>query len=151
MIRAIGKHLAPALWLLGLVIAAGVVGGYIVSHQRLTWPTWAPLVGKQYYRLDARFTDAAGVLPGQGNAVMVSGVKVGEITGVHLDRGTAVLGMRIDERFGHVRPDATLLMRPKTSLQDMVVELDPGTAAAGPELPSGTTLGLRAGGRFVSM
>jgi phospholipid/cholesterol/gamma-HCH transport system substrate-binding protein len=37
-----------------------------------------------------------------------------------------------------VHPDATVLLRPKTGLKDMVLELDPGTR--GPELRSGATL-----------
>jgi phospholipid/cholesterol/gamma-HCH transport system substrate-binding protein len=125
-----------------MVIAGLSVGGYILGHQRLTWPSWAPLVGKDYYYLNARFAAAPGVLPGQGNAVTISGVKVGEISGESLENGQAVLKMRLDARFGHVHRDATVLLRPKTALKDMVAELDPGTA--GPELGQHATLGVDA-------
>jgi phospholipid/cholesterol/gamma-HCH transport system substrate-binding protein len=124
--RGVRKQLSNAIWL-GLMIACGLaVGGYLLAHQRVNWPTWTPGLGKQYFTLNAEFTNSAGVLPGQGNAVTIAGVKVGEITGEEVKNGRAVLKLRIDEKYGHVHPDATLLLRPKTALKDMVAELDPG-------------------------
>jgi phospholipid/cholesterol/gamma-HCH transport system substrate-binding protein len=140
--RGVRKQMAAAIWLVAMVVAGLSVGGYILGHQRLTWPSWAPLVGKDYYYLNARFAAAPGVLPGQGNAVTISGVKVGEISGESLQNGQAVLNMRLDARFGHVHRDATVLLRPKTALKDMVAELDPGHA--GPELGQHATLGVDA-------
>ncbi|HMJ37627.1 MAG TPA: MlaD family protein [Baekduia sp.] len=142
--RGVRKQMANAVWLVAMIVSGLLVGGYILGHQRLTWPSWAPLVGKDYFYLNARFSAAPGVLPGQGNAVTISGVKVGEITGDTLQDGQAVLKLRLDGRYGHVRPDATILLRPKTALKDMVAELDPGTAKAGPELRDGATLGVKA-------
>jgi phospholipid/cholesterol/gamma-HCH transport system substrate-binding protein len=142
--RGVRKQVANAVWLVAMVVVGLAVGGYILGHQRLTWPSWAPLVGKDYFVLEARFSAAPGVLPGQGNAVTIAGVKVGEITGERLDRGQAVLRLRLDGRYGHVRPDATVLLRPKTALKDMVVELDPGSKASGAELRDGATLGVTA-------
>jgi phospholipid/cholesterol/gamma-HCH transport system substrate-binding protein len=124
--RGVRKQLSNAIWL-GLMITCGLlVGGYLLAHQRVNWPTWTPGLGKQYFTLNAEFTNSAGVLPGQGNAVTIAGVKVGEITGEEVRNGRAVLKLRIDEKYGHVHPDATLLLRPKTALKDMVAELDPG-------------------------
>ena len=40
--------------------------------------------------------------------------------------------MLIDEKHAPVYRDATILLRPKTGLKDMFLELDPGTKAAGP-------------------
>ena len=136
--RGVRKQLANAVWL-GVMVAVGLlVGGYILAHQRVNWPTWTPGLGKQYFYLNAEFTNSAGVLPGQGNAVTISGVKVGEITGEEVRNGRAVLRFRIDEQHGKVHPDATVLLRPKTALKDMVAELDPGHS--GPALHSGDTL-----------
>jgi phospholipid/cholesterol/gamma-HCH transport system substrate-binding protein len=124
--RGVRKQLPNAIWL-GVMIACGLlVGGYILSHQRVNWPTWTPGVGKSYFNVNAEFSNAAGVLPGQGNAVTIAGVKVGEITGAEVRNGRAVLKLRIDEKYGKVHPDATVLLRPKTALKDMVAELDPG-------------------------
>jgi phospholipid/cholesterol/gamma-HCH transport system substrate-binding protein len=136
--RGVRKQLANAVWL-GVMIACGLlVGGYILAHQRVNWPSWAPVVGKQYFYVNAELSNAAGVLPGQGNAVTISGVKVGEITGTELRNGRAMLKLRIDEKHGKVHPDATVLLRPKTALKDMVAELDPGRR--GKALRSGDTL-----------
>jgi phospholipid/cholesterol/gamma-HCH transport system substrate-binding protein len=136
--RGVRKQLPNFLWL-GLMVTIGLlVGGYLLAHQRVTWPSWTPGLGKDYYYLNAEFTSAAGVLPGQGNAVTIAGVKVGEIAGVTVRNGRAVLKLRLTEKYGHVHPDATLLLRPKTALKDMVAELDPGKS--GKELRSGTTL-----------
>jgi phospholipid/cholesterol/gamma-HCH transport system substrate-binding protein len=124
--RGVRKQLGNAIWLGVMIICGLAVGGYLLAHQRVNWPTWTPGLGKQYFTLNAEFTNSAGVLPGQGNAVTIAGVKVGEITGEEVNNGRAVLKLRIDEKYGHVHPDATLLLRPKTALKDMVAELDPG-------------------------
>ena len=69
----------------------------------------------------------------------IAGVKVGIISGVSLDNGVAVVSMHIDRRYGPVYRDATMLLRPKSQLKDMTIELNKGTASAG-ALPSGGTL-----------
>ena len=136
--RGIRKQLGNAVWL-GLMITCGLlVGGYLLAHQRVSWPTWTPGLGKEYFYVNAEFTNSAGVLPGQGNAVTIAGVKVGEITGEVVKNGRAVLKLRLESKYGKVHPDATLLLRPKTALKDMVAELDPGRR--GHLLDSGDTL-----------
>jgi phospholipid/cholesterol/gamma-HCH transport system substrate-binding protein len=49
--------------------------------------------------------------------------------------------MRITPKYARFYHNATLLMRPKTNLQDMVVEVNPGTRSAG-RLKSGETIPL---------
>jgi phospholipid/cholesterol/gamma-HCH transport system substrate-binding protein len=101
-----------------------------------------PFVGKQYFILNARVSAVSGVLPGQGQAVTIAGVTVGEISGVSLHNGLPVVTMRLDPQYGsRIYPNATVLLRPKTGLQDMVVQLDPGSRRADPPLRSGATLG----------
>ncbi|MEV4422818.1 MlaD family protein [Patulibacter sp. NPDC049589] len=127
------------LALIGLVVA-----GYIFSQQNVSFPSWAP-GGVATSRLDARFTSAAGVMPGQGQAVTIAGVTVGKVGGVRLDRGQAVVRLDLERKYAsRVHPDATLLLRPKTPLKDMIVELDPGTAASGPSLKDGAELSVEA-------
>lgn len=124
--------------IVGLIAAAAVVGGYILVHQRL------PLPWKDTYKLNARFISAQAVTPGQGQQVAVSGVPVGEISRVSLDNGVAVVQMTIDRsKLEAVHADATALLRPKTPLQDMQVQLDPGSRRA-PTLRDGGTLPERA-------
>ena len=124
-----------------LVICAGLFSGFVIlSHQRINPPAWVPLIGKQEFTLRAELTSVQGVLPGQGQAVTVSGVRVGQIGPVELKDGHAIANLRIDEKYAHVYPNATVLLRPKTPLKDMVAELDPGTPSSGPELQSGAIL-----------
>jgi phospholipid/cholesterol/gamma-HCH transport system substrate-binding protein len=140
--RGVRKQLGNMIWL-GLMITTGlIVGGYLLAHQRVAWPGWVPGLGKDYYYVNAEFSGAAGVLPGQGNAVTISGVKVGEISGATVKNGRAVLKLRLDAKYGHIHRDATLLLRPKTALKDMVAELDPGTS--GPELKDHSLLDVSA-------
>jgi phospholipid/cholesterol/gamma-HCH transport system substrate-binding protein len=128
--------------LMVLLTAVGLgTGAYLVVHQRIQWPSWLPFVGKHYFVLNARIPAVSGVLPGQGQAVTVSGVTVGQISDVTLTHGVPVVKMNIDPRYeNRIYPNATVLLRPKTGLQDMVAELDPGSGKSGPHLRSGASL-----------
>ena len=75
---------------------------------------------------------AQAVTPGQGQTVNVAGVEVGEIKSVELEDGRAIIGMKIEPRYDRVYRDATILLRPKTGLKDMVAELTPGTRGRRP-------------------
>jgi phospholipid/cholesterol/gamma-HCH transport system substrate-binding protein len=131
---------AVVLMVVVAVIGLGV-GAYLVVHERIQWPSWMPFVGQHYYILNARVTAVSGVLPGQGQAVTISGVTVGQISGVSLRNGLPVVTMNLDPQYGsRIYPNATVLLRPKTGLQDMVAQLNPGSPSAGPHLKSGATL-----------
>jgi phospholipid/cholesterol/gamma-HCH transport system substrate-binding protein len=136
MKTAIRKHLVDFLAVLGLILISGVVAVEILSNQRLTLPAWVPVVGQDFYEIEAEMSTAQAVTPGQGQTVNVAGVEVGEIKSVKLREGKAIIGMKIEPRFSRVYRDATVLLRPKTGLKDMVAELTPGTEAAG-RLPEG--------------
>ena len=139
---AIRKHFIDFAAIIGLLVLASVVSVYILSNQRLTLPAWVPVVGKDFYEFKGEFQTGQAVTPGQGQTVNIAGVKVGEITKVELDDGKAVLGMRLDTEdvdSPTVYKDATMLLRPKTGLKDMTVELNPGTPEAG-ELPENGTI-----------
>ena len=57
----------------------------------------------------------------------VAGVKIGTIAGVQLDEGVAVVDVEIEPKYkGMIREDATALLRPRTALKDMFVEVAPG-------------------------
>ncbi|MEO8968818.1 MAG: MlaD family protein, partial [Solirubrobacteraceae bacterium] len=83
---------------------------------------------------------AAAVIEGQGQAVAIAGVQVGQVGGVHLQDGRAVVTMNIDKQYAPIYRDATVLLRPRTPLKDMYLELDPGSRAAG-RVPAGGTIG----------
>ncbi len=137
MTRAIRKHLPDFVAILALFVVAAGVSGYILSNQRLKLPDWVPVLGSEFYTVTAAFSTAQAVTPGQGQTVDIAGVQVGEISKVTLEDGRAIITMRLQKKYeGRVNKDATALLRPKTGLKDMVVELNPGTKKAGalPEL-----------------
>jgi phospholipid/cholesterol/gamma-HCH transport system substrate-binding protein len=140
--REIRREARTLVLMAALAILGLAVGGYLVVHQRIVWPSWVPVLGKQQFVLRARVTAVSGVLPGQGQAVTISGVDVGEISGVSLQQGTPVVSMVINPQYAdRIHADATVLLRPKTGLNDMVAQLDPGSATDGPPVKSGTVLG----------
>ncbi len=124
-----------------MVIIAAAVGGYILAHENLKLPGWVPLLGHDYYTLKAEFQTAQAVTPGQGQAVTIAGAKVGEVGSVDLHEGVAIVTMKVTPKYARFYRDATLLLRPKTQLQDITVEVNPGTPSSG-KLNSGQTIPL---------
>ena len=127
MKKAIGKHLRDFVAIIFLVVLAAGIAGYILSNQRFYPPAWVPLIGTDFYELEAELSTAQAVVPGQGQTVNIAGVKVGDIGSVSLEDGRAVVEMKIQPEHAPVYKDATILLRPKTGLKDMYLELDPGT------------------------
>jgi phospholipid/cholesterol/gamma-HCH transport system substrate-binding protein len=124
-----------------IVLAAGT-GGYILAHENLHLPGWVPVLGRDYFTLKGEFQTAQALTPGQGQAVTIAGAKVGEVARVDLHNGVAMVTMKVTPKYArYIYRDATMLMRPKTGLQDMTIEVNPGTPAAG-KLPSGEILPL---------
>lgn len=140
MSRRIRAELKSLVALLGIALVGIVIGTFILAHQRIHPPSWIPIVGTHEFILKARLDNAQGVLPGQGQMVTVSGVRVGRIASVDLENGVAVARLALEPKYATVYPDASVLMRPKTGLKDMVAELDPGSPRSGPPLGSGAEL-----------
>lgn len=124
-----------------MIVIAAAAGGYILAHENLKLPSWVPVLGRSYYTLKAEIQTAQAITPGQGQAVTIAGAKIGEIARVDLQNGVATLTMKLTPKYARIYHDATLLLRPKTGLQDMTIEINPGTPTAG-RLPSGSTLPL---------
>jgi phospholipid/cholesterol/gamma-HCH transport system substrate-binding protein len=133
---AIRKHLVDFAAIIALVLVALVVAGVILANQRLALPGWVPGLGQDFTEVEAELASAQAVTPGQGQTVNVAGVEVGEISAVRLERGRAIVTLKLEEDSVPVYRDASVLLRPKTGLKDMVAELTPGTPEAG-ELPDG--------------
>ena len=101
---------------------------WIFTQQKASLPSWVPLVGEEFAHVTGEFTTAQAVTPGQGQAVDAAGIQIGKVTSVSLEEGHAVVGMDIEPKYMElIHPNATLLLRPKTNLNDMVVEVDPGS------------------------
>jgi phospholipid/cholesterol/gamma-HCH transport system substrate-binding protein len=124
MTTAIRKHLADFVALTLLFAVALGAAGYMLAHQRLRFP----LIEDKPMQLKADFSDAQAVIPGQGQTVRVAGVKVGDIGKVDLQDGHAVVTLDIDKKYKDlIHQDGTALLRPKTGLKDMFIEVEPGT------------------------
>jgi phospholipid/cholesterol/gamma-HCH transport system substrate-binding protein len=115
--------------IVALTVAAITMTLWIFTQQKASLPSWAPLIGEDFVELTAEFSNAQAVTPGQGQAVVIAGIQVGKISSVDLEDGHAVVGMDVEPKYLElIHPDANLLLRPKTNLNDMTIEIDPGSA-----------------------
>jgi phospholipid/cholesterol/gamma-HCH transport system substrate-binding protein len=142
MRRGLRTHLRDVLAIIALLAAALFATTVILINQRTSLPSWVPLIGTDRFALEAEFSSAQAVIPGQGQSVDIAGIKVGEVSGVRLENGHAVVGMDVDNKYAPlIHEDSSLLLRPKTGLNDMVVEVDPGTQAS-PRVKENSTIPL---------
>lgn len=93
------------------------------------------------YKVQAEFTNARGLLP--GNEVRVLGAPAGSIEEIELtDRGTALVTMSLHGGLPRPRRDAVAAIRPVDLLGDIYLSLSPGNAREeleGPIPPSRTS------------
>ncbi len=130
MKQAIRKYLSSFLALMGMIVIALLVAGYILSNQRFRFP----LISPKPQVVKVELENAQAVTPGQGQTVRVAGVQVGEVGQIELEDGRAVVDMQIRPEYKNlIRRDATILLRPKTGLKDMFLEVDPGEGPPVPE------------------
>jgi virulence factor Mce-like protein len=138
--RSVRRHLVELLAVIGLIVLAIPIAVYILEHQRLRWP-W-----EEVLTLEAEFRNAQAVAPGQGQNVTVAGVEVGEIAKVETEDGLAVVTVELEpDEVGPIYRNATMFLRPKTGLNDMTIQLDPGrpqSGAGGDELGDGDRIGI---------
>jgi phospholipid/cholesterol/gamma-HCH transport system substrate-binding protein len=124
--RTLQRHVRPYLLhiaaLAGMIVLSLAVAAYVTTHQRLRFPWQSEM---QIY---AEFDNAQAVTAGQGQTVDVAGVKIGEIGSVEVEDGRALVRLDITEEdeVGPIYRNARLTLRPKTGLNDMAVQMDPG-------------------------
>ena len=130
MTLAIRKFWREFLAVLGLMVLAAAVAVYILGQQGFRFP----LVEATPKHISIELTNAQAVEPGQGQTVRVAGIEVGRISGVNLENGIANVDVELDHQYDNlIREDATALLRPKTALKDMFIEVSPGTGRVVPE------------------
>lgn len=120
---------------LAVIILLGIgVGGYILANQQANWP-W-----QSRYFFSADFQASPAVSPGQGQEVRIAGVRVGDIRDVSVtqDGRSSRVQMAL-EPGQQVYDNARLVLRPKSPLNEMYVELDPGQPPGKP-LPEDAVL-----------
>ena len=126
------------------VVVFAILGGlgivaslYTLLHERLALPF------SNTYSVKATFPATDGLVGGIGQPVNVVGVKVGQVSGVQLQDGSSVVTMSIDRgQLAHVYANAHAVLQPITPLEDLQIDLSPGTPAAGPlrsAIPVGET------------
>ena len=124
---AIQKHWKDVLAIVALVVVSVFVGGSILREQRLR----IPFLDDKPFKLAAELDDVHGVTPGQGQTVEVSGVKIGRIGTSRLRGGRAILELDLFPKYKDlVKTDAKALLRPRTGLKDMFLDVDPGSPGA---------------------
>lgn len=144
MKRAIKTHFKDFIAITGLVLVALLVLLFILSQQKAALPGWVPGLGQEFYSVNAEFETGQAITPGQGQAAVISGINVGKVGAAELVDGVARIRLDIEPRYKKLlHEDAEFLLRPKTGLSDMVVEIDPGTTGPPPE--EGSTLPLAQG------
>ncbi|MDQ3933223.1 MAG: MlaD family protein [Actinomycetota bacterium] len=127
MIRVIRKHMRDFVAVAALAAISLGVAYYILQEQRLR----IPFIEEDAFILKAEFSDAQGVMPGQGQTIRVAGMRIGDIGKVELEDGRAIVTMEIDQEHKEViREGATALLRPRTGLKDMFIEVDPGSKSS---------------------
>jgi phospholipid/cholesterol/gamma-HCH transport system substrate-binding protein len=136
MKRAIKTHITDFVAIIVLLVLSVGVAGYVLSHERLRFP----FIEASPFTINAELPTAQALTPGQGQAVTISGVQVGEVGSVSLKNGVADVALQIQPKYQHlIYTNATALVRPRTGLQDMFVEIDPGNSSA-PHAKPGYTI-----------
>ena len=129
MKRAIKENLVNFIAIIGLMTIALGVSYYILQQQRLR----IPFLEEEPFVVKAAFETGQAVTPGQGQTVRLSGVRLGDIAKVELDDGRAIITMELDKKHeGLIKQNWRGLLRPKTGLKDMFIELMPGEGDAPP-------------------
>ena len=141
MRRLIRENLKSIVAVVVIVVVGLAVTGGILSQQQQPYPAWVPFLGDDQFELKAEFETAQAVIPGQGQTVNLAGVEIGDVTDSELVDGRAVVTMGIEKPYEElIHENATMLLRPRTGLQDMTIEIDVG--GSGPLVEEGSTIPL---------
>ena len=124
MILVLRKQFRNVLAILGLMVFSLAIGLYIAQQQRLR----IPFIDPTPMRISVELENAQAVTPGQGQSAQVAGVQIGLVGDVRLEDGRAIVGLDIEPEYDDlIRTDARALLRPRTGLKDMYVQIFPGS------------------------
>jgi phospholipid/cholesterol/gamma-HCH transport system substrate-binding protein len=109
-----------------VMMALGTFTAFVIKGQLGGTLPWADQT-----IVRAEVAEVPGLNPDSQNSVTIAGVKVGAVTQTEAtDSGTALVTMELEGHY-EVYRDARIVVRPKNPLNDMQVELNPGTKSAG--------------------
>jgi phospholipid/cholesterol/gamma-HCH transport system substrate-binding protein len=102
------------------------------------------------YPVQAAFTDATGLV--KGDDVRLAGVRIGKVGGLRVDRGKALVSMKIDDRHDVPR-GSSFELRWKNLLGQRFIENVPpaGAEPGGPALAEGATVPTRLTGEAADL
>lgn len=111
------------------VVAALIFVGYTLHKKSIA----VPFVSSSKYVVAVEFPDAKGLDTADSPAAAVAGTPEGQVSGVQYRNGQALvtLSFNSDVR-GKIFADATAQLRPASALQNLLVNVDPGSPKAGP-------------------
>ncbi len=108
-------------------LAALIFVGYTMTKKSLPLP-WSPAA----YEVEVVFPDARGLDRVDEPGAAVAGTPFGRVTEVTYENGRAVATLTLDaEVRGKVFKDASATIRPGSAIQNLVVNVDPGSPGAG--------------------
>lgn len=118
-----------------LVVLGGAVGGAVYAF------------GNAPYQVTGHFLSAEGLVP--QNDVVIDGTTVGTVTAVAVAPSSgragpdgALITMRLDPRYAPLREGTRAVIRPKSILGNMLIQLQPGSRA-NPPIPSGGAIPIQ--------
>lgn len=131
MKRVLERYGVPFAAIIVIVVIGMTAAIGILSNQRFYLPKWVPFLGSDLVEYTIDFSSSKSVVPGQGQTVAISGVTVGDISDVNLVNRRGRVTVKIQRQYANrIHTDATAALRPRTLLNDMIIELDPGTKGA---------------------
>jgi phospholipid/cholesterol/gamma-HCH transport system substrate-binding protein len=117
------------------LIGALAFVGYTLAKKSIRMPFAA-----EPYVIEVILPDAKGLDELDEPAAAVAGSPVGRVSEVRYEDGEAIATLRLDaEVRGRIFADASVSLRPASALQNLTVNVDAGTPAAGP-LPDGVPI-----------
>jgi len=128
------------------IVGAAIFLGYTLAKKDIRVP-----FSSEPYTVEVRFPDAKGLDAADEPSAAVAGSPVGRVTDVRYESGFAVATLELDAEIrGKLFADAEAAIRPASALQNLLVNVDPGTPAAG-ELPDGEPIPPERTDTFVSV
>lgn len=117
----------------------------LTVHRSILWAgllvavlgTMAAGSGNGGYQVHLQFTNADGLV--QGNEVLVSGVKAGQVEKLEVKDNLADVTVNLDQRFAPLRADSKAVIRSLGLLGNHYIEVIPGPQTSA-ELPADSTL-----------
>ena len=116
-----------AIFVLALVGIVMMLG--IFTEQKASLPSWMPLRRRRIRTHLGRVHRPPRRSPrARARRSTSPSIQIGKVASVTLEDGHAVVGMEIEPKYMKlIHPDSQFLLRPKTGLNDMTVEVEPGS------------------------